>query len=172
MPLYWIVHLDGEGVNINHQDCLVNWYLLSRWVGGMGRGSIEHAWLAVLERTAKSSLCLSGSMSFVHKRVCPRSRDCRTDKTPASEEQELLFGSKANCLMSKVFFLSFFLCLSNVWNFDDGNVILRAIFKILRNWLIIVLRMNSVSIKFTLNVSSKNLNHSLHCKEPRPHGIT
>lgn len=89
-------------------------------------------------------------------------------KPPASEEQELLFSSKANCLMSKVFFLSFFLCLSNVWNFDDGNVILRAIFKILRNWLR-VLRMNSLSIKFTFNVSSKNLNHSLHCK---PHGIT
>lgn len=48
----------------------------------MGRGSIEHAWLAALERTAKLSLCLSGSMSFVHRRVCPRSKDCRTDKTP------------------------------------------------------------------------------------------
>lgn len=34
--------------------------------------------------------------------------------------------------MSEVVF-SFLLSLSNVWNFDDGNVILRAIFKILRN---------------------------------------
>lgn len=92
-------------------------------------------------------------------------------KPPASEERELLFTSKATCSTSKVFFLSFFLSLSNVWNFDDGNVILRAIFTILRNRLI-VLRMNSVSIKFTLNVAFKNRNHSLHGKESRPHGIT
>lgn len=97
------------------------------------------------------SICLSSSRNFVHKcggviGVKPVGQM----KPPASEEQEL----QGQLFNKQGVFFSFFLSLSNVWNFDDGNVILRAIFKILRNWLI-VLRMNSVAIKFTLNVAFK-----------------
>lgn len=139
------------------------------WGNGVGE---YRTYLACCPRKdCQVSICLSGSMRFVHEWGRHRSKACRTDETPCFRAANCCGAPRsAVCLMSEVVF-SFLLSLSNVWNFDDGNVILRAIFKILRNWLI-VLRMNSASIKFTLNVAFKNLNRSLHCKESRPHGIT
>lgn len=70
----------------------------------------------------------------------------------AEEQAGAAVEPKANCLMSRVFFFpSFSSSLSNVWDFEDGNVILRAIFKF--SGIDKVLRMNS--IKFTLNVFLK-----------------
>lgn len=61
-------------------------------------------------------------------------------------------------------------CLSNVWGFEeDGVVILRAILKF-SGMDLAVLRMNSISIKFTLNVAFKKFKS--FCKEFRPHGVT
>lgn len=100
-----------------------------RWVGGLGH---QFAVLKVLWSRDRCSwkvtecialpICLSSSLficrshEFVPKWEMQRSRSCCWAQGKLFNEQGVLF--------------SFFLFLSsNVWDFEDGNVILRAIFK-------------------------------------------
>lgn len=106
-----------------------------RSVGGVGGGTVEH-WFAVLKVLWSRDRCSWKVTEFIarYPYACPvpflfaeamslfPSGRCRG--AGAAVEP------KANCLMSRVFFFpSFSSFLSNVWDFEDGNVILRAIFK-------------------------------------------
>lgn len=108
----------------------------SRWVGGVEGGTVEH-WFAVLKVLWSRDRCswkvteciarypyacpvpflFAEAMSlFPSGRRRRASRSCSWAQGKLFNEQGVLFP-----------FLSS--SLSNVWDFEDGNVILRAIFK-------------------------------------------
>lgn len=94
---------------------------------------------------------------------------------PCSSGINKLFLLQGKPFQSELAVLLFFppFSLSDIWNFEeDGNVILRAIFKF-SGIDLTVLRINLVSIKFTLSVDLKKTEIILlHCKEFKPHGMT